>query len=342
MAPRRPGVPVWPGRIVDAEPGMMRSLQFGGRLDSRPARPGRLPMWRDRVLPLWPKGLRALAALVVACLLPKPVLAHGDLHERIEALDRQIASDPRNPDFRIQRGELHRLHGDWDAALADLDQAASLDPKLPALDFLRGRLLADAGWPLSARVALDRFVTRNPRHVESRIARARVLVKLDRRLAAAEDFSRAIADSPESRPDLYVERAQALTGEGPAHYAQALKGLEEGARKLGPLVVLQLYAADLEVKLKRYDEALARLDRLAEQAPRKETWFARKGEILREAGRIEESQAAFRAALAALEQLPIARRNVPAMQELEKRLQQALTSNGPPRRVEAPAPSLQP
>jgi tetratricopeptide (TPR) repeat protein len=187
-------------------------------------------------------------------------------------------------------------------------------------------MFLEANWPISAKVALDRFLAVHTNHAEGLTARARTLLKLDQRQAAARDYSAAILHSTEPRPELYLERAQALTTEGGAQLDEALKGLDEGIKKLGPLVTLQLYAIDVEIKQKRFDAALSRLEQVAAQSPRKETWLARRGEILHQAGRTAEAQEAFKSALAAIDKLPPARRHVPAMTELEKRLREALAS----------------
>jgi predicted Zn-dependent protease len=257
-------------------------------------------------------------------LIPPSIQAHGDLHLQIQEVTKTIEKDPRNAELYLKRGELHRAHQEWDAAQADYDHAHVLDPKMSVVDLARGRMFLEANWPISAKVALDRFLAIYTNHVEGLTARARTLVKLDQRLAAARDYTAAITHAAESRPELYLERAQALTTEGGAHLDEALKGLDEGVKKLGPLVTLQLYAIDVELKQKRFDAALSRLERIAAQSPRKETWLARRGEILQQAGRTEEARAAFQSALVAIDKLPPARRHVPAMVELEKRLREAI------------------
>ena len=85
-------------------------------------------------------------------------------------------------------------------------------------------------------------------------------------------------------------------------------------------MTLQLTVVDLELKRKNYTGALERIDRIAERSPRKETWLARRGEILEQAGKPEEARTAYQNALAALASLPLVRRNVPAMAALEKRI----------------------
>ena len=108
-------------------------------------------------------------------------------------------------------------------------------------------MFLEAGWFQSAKVALDRFLAQSTNHVEAWVARARTLVKLDQLAPAARDYGRAIAFSSEPRPDLYIERAQALSASEPPALAEALQGLQEGIQKLGPLITLQLYAIDLEI-----------------------------------------------------------------------------------------------
>jgi len=91
---------------------------------------------------------------------------------------------------------------------------------------------------------------------------------------------------------------------------------------------LQLFAIDAELKQGNFDGALARVDSIAARSPRKETWLARRGEILRQAGRPAEAKRAYADALAALRTLPPTRRNVPAMQELARRIQAEIDSLG--------------
>jgi predicted Zn-dependent protease len=226
----------------------------------------------------------------------------------------------------LRRGELRREHVEYEAAYADFAQASILDPRLAIVDLFRGRLFLDWGWPLSARACLDRLLARQPKHVDGLVFRARALVKLNQRLAAVRDYDLAVALSAEPGPDLFIERAQVLVGEGPEHYATALKGLDEGIQKLGPLVTLQLFAIEAELKQRNFDGALARVDKITERSPRKETWLARRAEILVQAGRPAEAKRSYEAARTALQTLPATRRNVPAMLELARRIQKEIDS----------------
>lgn len=263
--------------------------------------------------------LSCVAALAILGTAPRAG-AHADLILQIEDLSRQIAKEPRKIELYFRRGELHRAHLDWDSALADFNRILTIDPANKSVDFAKGRLMADANWLLSARAYLDRFIASHPRHAEAFTTRARVHTRLKLHLASSEDYTDAIRLSPEPGPELFIERAQTLASQSPEFYARALEGLDEGVKRIGPLVTLQLLAIDLELKRKNFDGALGRIDGIAQRSPRKETWLARRGEVLQQAGRPQEARDAYQSALTALGTLPPVRRNVPAMAQLEKRI----------------------
>lgn len=269
---------------------------------------------------IWLVGIAACLAL-----LSPFARAHEGLHEQIQAVTVKIKRDPKNASLYLQRGELYRLHRDWNRAAADYDRAARLQPDLKIIDLARGKMLFESGRLQRARFTLDRFLSRQTGHYEALITRARVLTKLGLREDAIKDFSDALAKSSTPDPDLYIERAQVTAGDE-KRIDEALNGLDEGIKRLGPVVTLQLPAIDLELRRHNYDGALARLDLVTSQSERKETWLVRRGEILLLAGRQKEARAAFNAALLAIESLPPAHRQNRTVTTLEVRARSALGS----------------
>lgn len=271
--------------------------------------------------------------LIAVCVVLLPLLAHAHegLHEQIAAITAKIKRDPKNASLYLQRGELHRLHRDWSQAAADYNRAERLQPSLKIIDLARGKMFYESGRLQRAKFTLDRFLSQQPGHYEGLITRARVLAKLGARGQAAKDFTQALAMSSVPEPDLYLERADVLA-EDPRNISEALRGLDEGINKLGPIVTLQLAAIDLELRQKNYDAALTRLDQIAAQSERKETWLVRRGEILRLAGRDEEARTAFNAALVAIESLPPAHRRSRFVTELELRARSQINGSLPERR----------
>lgn len=274
------------------------------------------------------EGLRKTAVWLVGVticfvLLPSFARAHEGLHEQIVAITAKIKRDPKNASLYLQRGELHRLHRDWARATADYNMAARLQPELKIVDLARGKMLFESGKLQRAKFTLDRFLTQQPGHYEGLITRARVLAKLGSRGEAIRDFSQALAESSVPDPDLYLERAHVLAGDQ-ERVTEALSGLDEGIKRLGPLVTLQLAAIELELSRQNFDGALNRLDLITAQSARKEAWLVRRGEILKLAGRDDEARAAFNAALVAIESLPPDRRQTKAITILQLRVRAAL------------------
>jgi len=272
--------------------------------------------FRKRLIPL-------VCVAIWLVLLSSFVAAHEGLHEQIEAVTARIKRDPKNASLYLQRGELHRLRRDWARASADYDRAARLQPELKIIDLARGKMLFESGRLQRAKFTLDRFLHQQSGHFEGLITRGRVLAKLGARSDAVKDFTQALAVSSAPEPELYLERAQVIAGDE-TRVGEALSSLDEGIKRLGPLVTLQLAAIDLELRRHNYEGALTRLDLIAAQSERKETWLVRRGEILRLAGREEEARTAFNAALVAIESLPPERRQTRTVTALQLRARSAL------------------
>ena len=269
------------------------------------------------------------AYLAVAWLVltfPSVSAAHGPTQGAIEEITARIeAGSPSAEDF-LMRGELYRIEHEWDAAEHDYDRAARLAPRLPELSVARAALQLDRGHPGSAKGAIDRFLVDHPDHPEALRIRAHASIALGRPIEAARDLDRRIASNPRPTPDDYIERARLLAGCGQPFLTRAVRGLDEGIARFGPIVTLELCAIELETRQGTFDSALMRLETLVPQFDRKEILLERRGEILAAAGREAEAREAFEAALAEIESGPAERRGGHAVRELEERLRDRLST----------------
>ena len=263
----------------------------------------------------------ALVVVVICLTWPSGAAQPAD-PDPISDVNREIQFHPADEDLYLKRGELYRLRHEWKNALKDYDRANQLDPGQEVVDFLKGQLYFDSGNFSVARKHLDVYLGKYPNHVNALITRARVESKLGDHKTAVQDFTAAIQHDPEPKPEYYLERADALlllerSGE-------AIKSIDEGIERLGPVVTLQLRGIDLNIQRKEYDAALQRLSAIAAQSPRKELWLTERGDILRQARRIDEARQAYMAAMQALQSLPVYLRNTKATKALENRIHAAL------------------
>ena len=251
-----------------------------------------------------------------------PAWAHGDLHERIQTLNAKLTTATNAAALYVQRAELHREHHDWLAAAVDLDRAQLIDPKLKRIDFFRARLARDMGDAAKAQGYLDQLLTSVTNDVEALTLRARVRAERGDVAGAVADYSQAIALSREPQPEWFLARADLLAVQGEG--AEALRGLDEGVARLGNLIVLQTRALDLELGRTNHNGALQRIEAILRVAPRKESWLARRGEVLQLAGREAEARTAWLESVKALDALPERWRNTEAMLVLRQRLDEEL------------------
>jgi predicted Zn-dependent protease len=260
----------------------------------------------------------AIAALLV--IRADWAFAHGDLHGQITRVTEQIEKEPGNADLFLQRGELRRLHSEFPEASADFEKAAVLRPDWPQVALARSRLALSTGQFEASAAELDRLLPKHPEYPEGWLLRARTRARLGKHLDAASDYTEIVQRVERPEPDIFLERATALAAAGEAHFADALNGLEDGLTKLGPVMTLELAALDLQLRMKRFDDAIRRVDRLAANAKRQEAWLARRGDILARAGRAKDARAAFQEALKAIDSLPPHHQATQATMDLKHRI----------------------
>ncbi len=281
-------------------------------------------------------GARALllALLVATTSFVATARAHGTLHDTIERV--QSALPPTDPSgggdaaqALLERGELKRLAGDFKGAHADFDASANLKPERPALLFCRGALALDEGDPASAERLVARGLELEPGTPPAWVLRATIRSRRGDGRGAIADYDRALettwASGRRAPADWILERGRLVRGlDGDE---AALAGLERALARDGEHPVLLLKTIDAERSLGRTDAALERLERferaLPNEAPRTST-LALRGDLLREAGRSLEADAAYTEALATASALPEARRS-PAMRALVTRLEARLS-----------------
>ena len=266
----------------------------------------------------------AMLGTILALLAARPAVAHPELEVVERGVAEELERHPDDPVLLLGQAQVHEVAGRWDAALAAIAHAAEHGADPDQVAAARGRVLLAAGRPGRAKRELGRVLARRPDRFAVLFLRGRASLALGRPDAAARDFGRAIAGLAEPTPDQVFARRDAFLVAGKP--AAALRALDAGIAKIGPVPSLELAALDLEVSLGRYEDALRRIDRLIATSPRNETWVARRGELLAGAGYDEEARLAYAAALRLIGERPAHRRPAPTM-ALERRLRAALDTD---------------
>ena len=271
-------------------------------------------------------GALLITSLTAVVLLPRTAQAHGATADQLERVSHALEHDPADAQLYVRRATLRQAQGDWAGAIEDLDRAARLAPQLAVVDLHRGRLLLDAGCPAGARRALDRYVQRAGDDPQGWLERARAQVRLGEPLAAARDYRAATERLGEPGPDIVWSMPMPCWQRVRRTACRRCRCVETGISRLGPLLTLQLKAADIELSLGRYDAALRRYEQLASLSPRKERWHLVRGDTLSSAGRPQEARAAYLAAMASIDSLPPHLLQVPATRDLKRRVSERLAT----------------
>ncbi len=264
-----------------------------------------------------------LTALLLAVVFFQTTLprawAHGDLHERILALTRQIQAHSTNAELWLQRADLSRQHGDHLGATVDTAEALRLRPDWPAAILQQARIQFDAGQSAAAIEAATACLRLDATNSDALVIRARSRAQLGQLAGVVTDYNSVLVptDGPRPLPDLYLERARAQAALG--RPGDAVRGLDEGLVRLGETPSLALPALEYERTLGDFTAALVRLERLRKFFPN-ETFLALRGEVFLQAHRRAEAENDFLAGLAAVENYPPDRRALSQTQELATRL----------------------
>ncbi len=269
-------------------------------------------------------GLAVTVALTAWLGVPGLARGHGGHADRVAALDAQIEAAPGDAMLWVDRAATHLDHADFEAALTDLNRAAELDSGLAEIKAFRGRVLLQMGRTSQADAALGRALALRPGDVSVLLVRARVREALLQPIAAAADYTAVIALAARPGPEPYLERARVLTAAGVQHWEEALAGLEQGRKRLGSLLALELAALELELRLERVDAALRRLERATAHFVRQEHWLVRRAEILLSAGRSDEAYGSYAEALQRIEDLPGHLKHTGAVESLYTQTQAAM------------------
>lgn len=267
--------------------------------------------------------IRLLALTTLSLMLPAvSVIGHEGLHGLIDSQKKKVEKAPSDPALRFELASLYGSHGELDLALKNLERVDLLAPGKFPTDLARSQAYLVVGDYPKAKEALDRQLAAHPENPRGWLLRARAEQHLGQDKASLADFREALKRTPSPHPDLIQEVADALAKQG--FQDEAATVLSAGIERLGRIPSLILRSIDLAISTRNFDAALHLIDEAQKDAPRPEPWIARRATILGQAGRIEESRAAWKALAAHLAALPERERTSRSMTQLADEARKAL------------------
>jgi hypothetical protein len=126
-------------------------------------------------------------------------------------------------------------------------------------------------------------------------------------------------------PELCAERCTVLAEMGDEHVGEAIRILDRERQSTETVLPYQALAVKLENQRGKYSAAASRLQVLIDLPGRDEYWLSQQGDALEMAGRTDKAHDKFQLPLDAIQELPYARRDTHAVQELTGQLNRKLS-----------------
>jgi tetratricopeptide (TPR) repeat protein len=266
--------------------------------------------------------------LIIAALLGREHTGPSAL----EVMRGLVEKHSDQPEAHYALGELAVSENEPGLALQSVDEALRLKPGWTEAMVLRARALTVAGETDAALGYLDTAVRDHPRDNELAMARARLLIQADRMDEAREAFQTLVRRNPDNGDALFAlgllslqaglgEEAERVflrllevdgktTARAPFYLGQVAEERKDYEAALewysevrsGPnFNESQLRIAVVLARLERIDEALVQLEDIAARNPaQRPRLYLVEGEILTNAGRLEQAMDIYNQALAEL------------------------------------------
>lgn len=250
--------------------------------------------------------------------------AHGDLHESIQLLTRQLNISPKNADLYFERGQLHHQHGDFNEAFADYQHTLTFQHEATLPKLAIATLLYDWELPYLAYIYIQQFLEMQPKHRQALELCANIHWRTGENRQAATIYTNLLNNYPNPLPEQFLNTAQTLLELHPNNCQPAIQILEKGQQQLGFLIVLQEKMINLAIHCENRRLALQKLAELLPKVNRKEKWLSQQADILLEDGQANKAKQSYKQALTAIQQLPKRHQKTPFTQLLHHHIEEQL------------------
>ena len=252
--------------------------------------------------------------------IPK-IVAHGDLHERIVLVTKEIKVTPDSSYLYLKRAKLRYQHESYNKSISDLKKSKllgynSVEQKLLfAMDYFK---LNDYQ---STLLYTENILSQNAQNVHAIKIEAETNLKLENYCESAVSFEKIIEYATQSFPENYIDASTAWellnTEEG---FNQAISIIQKGIEKEGSLITLYNRLIDLAISHNDYNFAILKQLEVIKFSPRKETAYYKLNELYLIINERDKALESLKLAELHYNKLPSRTKNTSFMKDLIKKI----------------------
>jgi tetratricopeptide (TPR) repeat protein len=182
---------------------------------------------------------------------------HGDIHERILKISKEIKKDSSNAYLYFKRARLYYQHEDYKNSLKDLNKSSILGISTPEQELLYSKTFLKLKDYNNSIYYAQKVLNKQPRHVRAIKLMALNYQELSEDEKSAIAYQNVIDNSTNRLPENYVDASIAwekLNNE--VGYENAEKILRKGIDDLGQLISFYDRLLELAINQKNYDKAI--------------------------------------------------------------------------------------
>ena len=248
-------------------------------------------------------------------------MEHGDLHERIVQVTKEISKRPDSAFLFFKRGKLYFQHENFEASIADLDTAATLNYHGTICDLIYAKSYQQLNQSAKAMNHVDRILQKDSFNINALKIKGTLLLNQEKYETAANQFELVIEHARKRLPENYLLAANTwefISSE------KAIVILNKGVKDLGPLFIFYDKLIDLYRKDSLFKEALNIHEKIINQAKRKEQAYYEAALTSLQMDNPRLAKKYLANASTAVEQLPARLKSTSKVMQLKKNISELL------------------
>jgi len=251
--------------------------------------------------------------------------AHGDLSKRIKQISLSITEHPDSVLLYHQRGVLYTQHGDFELALNDFDFCRSNDYKNIYLNLDITAVYVHLKNYNKATIEVDEILCKKPSNILALQLKGEIFKAQERYAEAAQYFEEALFLHITPRPENYIQTAKTwLLSKHVEANCYALKILEKGIEKLGPIYVLRKELIDFHLSNGDVEDAIYMQNEIINDLNRKEHAYYNLAMMKIDAGMTKSAINDLNLANSSIKKLPTKIKNIKATVQLHQKINHLL------------------